>query len=232
MTDRLALPWPSPEPFANRDGRPLRLLAVSDETDASLESDRTRQVLGEIDLVIGCGDLEPAYLGFLADAFKVPLAYVRGNHDVGSAWGAGERGMLPEPLEDGRLHDEDGLPLLGFSGSPIYAPRHGAGAAQQVSDFAMWRRVLRAWPRTVAHRPLLIVSHAAPRGLNDASDVAHRGFPAFRWLLDRVMPPLWLHGHTSLVRRGVDGRCLRHGSTLLLNVTGAVLVELQPPAGA
>jgi hypothetical protein len=228
VTDRLALTWPSPEPFANRDG-PLRLLAVSDETDASLESDRTRHALGQIDVVVGCGDLEPPYLGFLADAFKAPLAYVRGNHDVGSAWGAGERGMLPEPLGDGRLHREDGLSMIGFSGSPIYAPRHGAGAMQQVSDFAMWRRVLGAWPRAVAHRPLLIVSHAAPRGLNDAPDVAHRGFPAFRWLLDRVEPPLWLHGHTSLVRRGVDGRCRRHGATLLVNVTGAVLVELQPP---
>jgi hypothetical protein len=232
LTDRLALIWPSPEPFANRDGRPLRLLAVSDETDASLESDRTRQAIGAIDLVVGCGDLEPPYLGFLADAFKAPLAYVRGNHDVGSAWGAGERGMLPEPLQEGKLHGEDGLPIIGFSGSPIYAPHHGAGAEQQVSDFAMWRRVLAAWPRAASHRPLLIVSHAAPRGLNDAPDVAHRGFPAFRWLLDRVAPPLWLHGHTSLVRRGVDGRCRRHGATLLVNVTGAVLVELQPPPDA
>jgi hypothetical protein len=230
LTDRLALTWPSPEPFANRDGLPVRVLAVSDETDASLESDRTRQVLGELDLVVGCGDLEPPYLAFLADAFKVPLAYVRGNHDVGRAWSVGERAMLPEPLEDGRLHEEDGLSLLGFSGSPIYAPRHGAGAEQQVSDFAMWRRVLRAWPRTLGHGPLLVVSHAAPRGLNDAPDVAHRGFPAFRWLVDRLAPPLWLHGHTSLVRRGVDGRCRRHGSTLLVNVTGAVLVELRPPA--
>jgi len=230
LTDRLTLTWPSPEPFANRAGRPVRLLAVSDETDASLESDRTRQVLGQLDLVIGCGDLEPPYLGFLADAFKAPLAYVRGNHDVGRAWSVGERAMLPEPLADGRVHEEDGLPLIGFSGSPIYAPRHGAGAEQQVSDFGMWRRVLGAWPWTVGRGPLLVLSHAAPRGLNDASDVAHRGFPAFRWLIDRLAPPLWLHGHTSLVRRGVDGRCLRHGSTLLVNVTGAVLVELQPPA--
>lgn len=231
MTDRLSLPWPSPQPFAGRAGRSIRLLAVSDETDASLESRRTREGLGQLDLVIGCGDLEPPYLAFLADAFSAPLAYVRGNHDVGRAWGAGERTMLPEPLVDGRLYAEAGLPLLGFSGSPEYAPRYGPGAEQQVSGFGMWRRVLSAWPRTVRHGPLLLLSHAAPRGLNDASDPAHRGFTAFRWLLERLAPPLWLHGHTSLVRRGLDGRCRRHGRTLLVNVTGAVLVELQPPAG-
>jgi uncharacterized protein len=212
VTDRLTLTWPSPAPFAGRAGRPLRLLAVSDETDASLESSRSRATVGALDLVIGCGDLEPPYLAFLADAFGVPLAYVRGNHDVGRAWGSGEHALLPEPLADGRLHREGGL--------------------QQVSGFAMWRHVLAAWPRTLARGPLLLLSHAAPRGLNDAADPAHRGFPAFRWLLERLAPPLWLHGHTSLVRRGLDGRCLRHGRTLLVNVTGAVLVELQPPGGA
>jgi uncharacterized protein len=230
LTDRLKLTWPSVEPFADRGGRGLRILAVSDETDASLESARTRAVLGGIDLLVGCGDLEPPYLAFLADAFGAPLAYVRGNHDVGRAWGTGEQSVLPEPLRDGRPVEEERLPLLGFSGSPIYAPRYGPAAEQQVSGLAMWQRVLAAWPRTFRHGPLLVLSHAAPRGLNDAPDPAHRGFSAFRWLLDRVAPPLWLHGHTALVRRGLDARCRRHGRTLLVNVTGAVLVELQAPA--
>jgi Icc-related predicted phosphoesterase len=75
-----------------------------------------------------------------------------------------------------------------------------------------------------------MVTHAAPRGLNDAPDLAHRGFTSFRWLLDRLSPPLWLHGHTALVRRGIDGRCVRHDGTMLVNVTGATLVELAPAA--
>lgn len=230
MTDRLSLAWPDPAPFRARDGRPIRLLAVSDEADRTLESDATRGGLAPVDLVIGCGDLEPSYLGFLADAFGVPLAYVRGNHDVGGAWSVGERHMLPEPMADGRVHEEDGLRMLAFSGAPRYAPHGRPGAEQQVSGFGMWSKVLRAWPAAVRRAPLLMVTHAAPRGLNDASDPAHRGFPAFRWLLHRLSPPLWLHGHTSLVRRGIDDRCARNGSTLLLNVTGAVLVELTPPA--
>lgn len=230
MTDRLVLPWPDPAPFRRRDGRPIRILAVSDESDPALDAERTRVAIGRLDMIVGCGDLEPPYLAFLADAFGVPLHYVRGNHDVGASWGATEREVLPEPLADGRIVDEAGIRLLPFSGSPRYAPHGRAGVEQQTSGAAMWRKVLASWPGAVRRPPVLLVTHAAPRGLNDAPDQAHRGFDAFRWLLQRLSPPLWLHGHTSLVRRGVDGRSVRHGATLIVNVTGATLVELAPPA--
>lgn len=228
MTDRLRIPWPDPAPFIDRDGRPLRLLAVSDEVDATLESERTRQAIGPIDLIVGCGDLEPDYLSFLADAFGVPMRFVRGNHDVGAAWSETRRAMTPEPLDDGRVVTEDGLRLVGFSGSPIYSARGLERGQQQVSGGAMWWRVLTAWPGIARRKPMLVLSHAAPQGLNDAPDQAHRGFGAFRWLVDRIRPPLWLHGHTSLVRRGIDARTIRHDGTLLVNVTGATLVELTP----
>lgn len=230
MTDRLVLPWSDPRPFRGRPGRPIRILAVSDEVDTALEVEGTRTAMGALDMIVGCGDLEPPYLAFLADGFGVPLHYVRGNHDVGASWGATERAVLPEPMADGRIVDEAGVRLLPFAGSPRYAPHGRPGVEQQVSGFTMWRRVLPAWPRAVGRRPLIVVSHAAPRGLNDATDQAHRGFPAFRWLLDRLAPPLWLHGHTALVRRGIDARCVRHHGTLIVNVTGATLVELVPPA--
>ncbi|HET6380797.1 MAG TPA: metallophosphoesterase [candidate division Zixibacteria bacterium] len=228
MTTRLRLTWPDAGAFAGRGGRPIRLLAVSDEVDPSLESEATRRGITPVDAVIGCGDLEPPYLGFLADAFGAPLHYVRGNHDVGRSWAEGER-ELPDPLPDGRVVTEDGLRLLGFSGSPRYAPYLPGRTEQQVSAGGMWWRVLRALPGALPARPLLLVTHAAPRGLNDAPDEAHRGFGALRWLVDRVRPPLWLHGHTALVRRGLDDRTVRHDGTLLVNVTGAVVIDLCPP---
>jgi hypothetical protein len=231
MTDRLQLVWPDPRPFAPRDGQPIRLLAVSDEVDSSLESTLTRERMGPIDMVLGAGDLEPPYLSFLADAFGVPLLFVRGNHDVGGAWAPSERMQLPEPLADGRIQEEDGVRLLPFSGSPRYAPHGRADVEMQVSAFNMWRRVLGSWPAATRRRPLLVLTHAAPRGLNDAPDNAHRGFGAFRWLVDRISPPLWLHGHTALVRRGIDARTMRRNGTLLVNVTGATLIELVSPNG-
>lgn len=228
MTQRLRVPWPDQALWAARGDRPVRLLAVSDEPDPSLDSEGTRRSVGQIDLIVGCGDLEPDYLSFLADAFCVPLRYVRGNHDVGAAWRHEQRAMLPDPLPDGVVQQEAGIALVGFSGSARYSE-----SEMERSSIEMWLRVLGAWRgmRAASRRgPWLVISHAAPRGLNDAPDLAHRGFPAFRFLAERLSPALWLHGHTALVRRGVDGRCARLGTTLFYNCTGASVVELVPPA--
>jgi uncharacterized protein len=224
MTDRMRLTWPDPTPFVARDGRPIRILAVSDEPDATLDSAQNRERIGTVDLIVGAGDLEPDYLSFVTDAFHAPLRYVRGNHDVGAAWSATRRALLPEPMRDGRVVEEAGLRLLGFSGSPVYNQRN-----MQVSSLSMWAKVVGSWASAQRARPLIVVSHAPPRGFNDDPDVAHRGFTAFRWLVDRLSPPLWLHGHTALVRRGIDDRCMRHDGTLFYNCTGATLIELQPP---
>lgn len=228
MTDRLTLPWPDPEPFAGRAGRPIRILAVSDEPDASLDAAATRRRIGDVDLVIGAGDLEPDYLGFVADAFDAPLRYVRGNHDVGPAWSASRRSLLPEPMRDGRVVTEAGVRLLGFSGSPVYNDDRG----MQVTGLGMWSKAIGSWSAAQRARPLIVITHAPPRDMNDDTDRAHRGFTAFRWLVARLSPPLWLHGHTALVRRGIDARCARHEGTLFYNCTGATLVELTPPEPA
>ncbi|HET9417106.1 MAG TPA: metallophosphoesterase [Candidatus Limnocylindria bacterium] len=224
MTDRLRVRWPDPEPFRERDGRPIRILAVSDEPDPSLDSAATREGLGTVDLVIGAGDLEPDYLGFVTDAVHAPLRYVRGNHDVGSAWGHTERMLLPESMPDGVPVTEAGLRLIGFSGSPRYNER-----GMQVGSIGMWAKVLRAWPRANRLRPIIVVTHAPPRDVNDDDDLAHRGFKAFRWLAERLDPPLWLHGHTALVRRGIDDRIATMNGTTFYNCTGSTLIELMPP---
>lgn len=224
MTERLQVRWPDPLPFVAVGGRPIRILAVSDEPDLSMDSAVTRQRIGAVDLIIGAGDLEPDYLSFVADAFHAPLRYVRGNHDVGSAWSHTRRTLLPEPMRDGKVVEEVGLRLLGFSGSPIYNER-----GMQVSSLGMWARVLGSWSAAQRARPVIVVTHAPPRDVNDDDDRPHRGFTSFRWLADRLGPPLWLHGHTALVRRGIDDRTATHNGTLFYNCTGATLVELLPP---
>ena len=224
MTDRLSVRWPDPTPFANRDGRPIRVLAVSDEPDPTLDSEVTRERIGAVDFIVGAGDLQPEYLLFVADAFHAPLHFVRGNHDVGAAWAHSERRHLPEPMPDGAIVAEAGIRLLGFSGSPRYNER-----GMQVSSLGMWLKVLGTGLSGWRHRPLLLVTHAPPRDVNDDRDPAHRGFTAFRWLARRLAPPLWLHGHTALVRRGIDDRTAELNGTLFYNCTGATLIELTPP---
>jgi hypothetical protein len=218
---RLKLPWPDPDAFEQHPDGTIRLLAVSDDVDPALQNSATRESLGRIDLIVGCGDLEPDYLAFLGDAFVAPLAYVRGNHDHGAAW-ADHADHVPEPLPDGVPFRENGLRLCGLN----WPERRGD--AGQRDEATAWRQAAGAVVRTLADRggPLLMVSHAPPHGAGDvAEDPFHAGFAAYRWLARRLRPPLWLHGHTP-VAAAREWSC-SVGPTTYLNVTGAALVELQ-----
>jgi Icc-related predicted phosphoesterase len=223
---RITVAWPDNRPFVERDGRPIRLLAVSDEREPALEVEANRAGIAPIDGIVGAGDLDPRWLAFLADAFTAPLVYVRGNHDLGGDWDE-RQPVVPEPLRAGATDRLAGLRVAGFEW-----PNAGSDHNGRRPDVA-WRHVLRfGWDRLV-HRgrgrgePLLVISHAAPEGAGDAPDLYHRGFGAYRWLLERVRPPLWLHGHTTTA--SVPSLVVQSGNTTVVNVTGAVLVELTAP---
>ena len=59
----------------------MRILAISDEVVRWMYSPALRERVGEIDLVISCGDLPIYYLEYIASSLNAPCAYVRGNHD-------------------------------------------------------------------------------------------------------------------------------------------------------
>jgi len=224
---RIQVVWPDERPFAGRRGRPVRFLAVSDEPDPALEHAVNRDALGQIDGIVGCGDLEATWLSFLGDAFDVPLVFVRGNHDHGGAWNH-EAVMVPAALRSGHIQSLAGIAIGGLEwpGVDLVGNRRRSWLA--------WRQTLDLMRRTVLGRltgqrgPILVISHAAPKGAGDAStDAYHVGFGAYRWLLDRLRPPVWLHGHTTTAL--VHQLSVQAGPTTVINVTGAVLVDLCPP---
>jgi Icc-related predicted phosphoesterase len=200
------------------DRDPVRLLAVSDERDRALEFERNRAEIGRLHAVVGCGDLDPDYLAFLGDAFRVPLLYVRGNHDRGANWQA-RREELPGSL--GPQYEKiDGVSVVGLSW-----PGDDRGTQAPRDEFAAWRQVIPLGFRAPRTRPLIVISHVPPLGLGDSpEDSYHRGFAAYHWLCRRLRPTLWLHGHTSMAAAR-DWR-VTWGETTLANVTGSVLVEL------
>jgi Icc-related predicted phosphoesterase len=78
-------------------------------------------------------------------------------------------------------------------------------------------------------RTWLVFSHAPPLGCGDTpTDPYHVGFRSYRLLLERLSPPLWLHGHTACSDR--SDRTVSTAQTLLVNVTGSYLIELCPPS--
>lgn len=225
MIRRLRIAWPDPRPFEGRAGRSIRLLAASDDPEPALHHQVNRDDLGPLDGILGCGDLEPEWLTFLADAFHAPLVYVRGNHDRGGGWK--ERPLLvPGWLPAGRIEGVAGIRIVGLEWPGVDEP------GNRRRPWLAWRQVLRIARRLVQARlwrtPLIVISHVPPAGFGDTPDDRyHVGFGAYRWLLRRLAPPVWLHGHTTTA--SVPRLVEQAGTTVVANVTGALLVELTPP---
>jgi hypothetical protein len=229
MTRTLTVVWPDRKPFEGRDGAPIRLLAVSDDVDPALDYAINREKIGHVDAIVGAGDLEPSYLAFLGDAFCTHVAYIRGNHDRGGHW---METLIdaPQPLSSGEL-----VEVLGITVAPFEWPGLRQDRATRNEPRA-WLDVLRISRSLFVRRlrgrrgPVLVLSHAPPRGVGDCeSDPYHVGFAGYRWLLERIRPPLWLHGHTTPASVA-DWRD-RLGPSVVANVTGSVLVELSRLSG-
>lgn len=221
MTRRVSLEWSDPGPFRGRDGRPIRILAASDEPDPALDFGGNREALGRIDLVVGAGDLSPERVQFLGDAFPAPLVYVRGNHDHGGPWPALDK--LP-PASTGI--DRRTLPGVNLLTLPW--PPSGDGSARR-DEGAAWRQVIRSLGLRLlipGSRPWVVISHVPPRDAGDTpGDPYHVGFRAYRLVLQRLRPRLWIHGHTT--RAASPNPVVDHDRTTLINVTGSALVELR-----
>lgn len=223
MTRHLSIEWPDAAPFRDRGGAPIRLLAVSDQVDPALEDERSRRAVGPIDLIVGCGDLDCEQLAFLADGFNAPLVYVVGNHDSAARWEA-SRAYCPDAIRSAAVRHEAGLSIAGLS----WPGQRGPGAHR--SEGGAWRQALRlAWRRFGRPGPVIVLSHVPPRGAGDLPSRAgyHCGFRGYSWLMRRLEPPLWLHGHTPLA--AASEWHIQRGSTTLVNVTGAVVIEIWPP---
>ena len=222
MTRRVSLVWQDPRPFRGRNGRPIRILAASDEPDPALDIARNREALGTIDLVVGAGDLSPEQVQFLGDAFPAPLLYVRGNHDRGGGWPALERLPVAAAGIANRVLPGVEVLALPWPGLDDGSTKRDEGSA--------WRQVLRAVGLRLVlpgGKPWIVVSHAPPRDAGDTpDDPYHVGFAAYRAVLERLRPRLWLHGHTTSAAS--PNPVLERGGTTLINVTGSALVELRP----
>jgi len=220
----------------------VRVLAVSDEVDEALAAD-PGAVRGA-QLILACGDLPFEYLGSLMNALDVPLVFVPGNHDPdvsgyrSSRAGLTLRAGLPArpPWPDGAVNadsqivDMAGLRLAGLGGCRRYSQ-----GPNQYTDWQQARRARalrrRAWwrRRRDGRRVDVLLAHAPPRGVGDGDDPAHRGFRALPGLVAALQPAALLHGHVHPY--GAPVRAGRLGNTVVCNVTGWHLLEIEPGAG-
>jgi predicted phosphodiesterase len=173
----------------------VRILALSDRVVSMVNGQEIQRQFGDVDLLLGCGDLPADYLEYALTALNVPLIYVAGNHDP-------ERLRVPGGMDaDGRLLEEQGLRILGFGGSRRYKPEGRNQYTEAEMAAKVYRKLIPLMPAIVAGRPAfdILLAHSPPRGIHDAEDPAHRGFTVFRRLLRWAKPPLMVHGHTHVV---------------------------------
>lgn len=211
----------------------MKILALSDQVVEHLYSPLVKERFGDVDLVVGCGDLPNYYLDYIVSMLNVPLALVPGNHDLPVAPLHSDQG--PESSGgprwsaniDGSVVQEQGVLMAGLGGSIRYRP----DGIHQYTQAEMAGRVLKLAPRLywnrIRHGRFLdiLVTHAPPRGIHDAEDPAHVGFQVFNRFIARFRPRYLLHGHSHVYRR-CDVTTTLVGPTTIINVYPYRLIEV------
>ena len=199
----------------------FRILSLSDQVVERMYSSHIKSMFPEVDLILSCGDLPYYYLEFILDTLNAPMYYVHGNHDPEVE--IGDHGERKQPWGAENLHgkiiEHKGIILLGYEGSIRYSNRN-----HQYTQLEMWLQVLRnipglLWNRIRKGRYLdILVTHSPARGLGDEEDRAHKGFKAFRWVIERFKPRYHLHGHVHRYDRNQPASQQYH-ETIILNVS-------------
>ena len=196
----------------------MKILAVSDEISPKFWDHFQKDSLLGYDLIISCGDLKAEYLSFLVTMARCPVLYVHGNHD--------ERYSYEPPLGCDCIEDKivefNGIKILGLGGSYRYHP-----GSWQYTEKEMRRRI-----RTLRYQLWrtggvdVVVSHAPIEGVGDGQDIAHKGFAAFRELVEKYKPKYWLHGHMHLNYGQDKIRERVLGETKVINAYGYAELEI------
>ena len=96
-------------------------------------------------------------------------------------------------IED-KIYVYKGVRILGLGGSMRYKP-----GTHQYTQTQMHRRVRKLWWRLKYNQGFdILLTHSPAYRLNDGEDLPHRGFEAFRMLLDKYKPSFFVHGHVHL----------------------------------
>lgn len=210
----------------------MKILALSDEVVESLYRPEIKDRFGDVDVILGCGDLPFFYLEFMVTILGKPLYYVHGNHDKPSQY-----------LSDGRIIDRaEGCESLENKVVQIKAAGNSALVAglggsirynvgpHQFTQAEMNGRLLNLSPALLTNRVRhgrfldILIAHAPPRGIHESGDFAHTGFEAFCTLMDRFRPKYLLHGHSHVYRNDAV-TTTRYKDTQVLNVYPYRLIE-------
>jgi Icc-related predicted phosphoesterase len=206
----------------------VKILVVSDEVVERLYSLCGSGHFGDVDLILGCGDLPYPYLENLLTMLNLPLFYVPGNHDP----------VYNPENTLARVEGGSNLDLKvtryktfligGFGGSVRYRPDGTNQHSQTDAYFRAFRMLPRLWlNRSKYGRYLdILITHSPPFGIHDDDTQAHQGLKAINWLLRLVKPRYHFHGHTHFQRGNLSPSETTHGLTKIVNVFPYKIIEV------
>ena len=207
----------------------MKILTISDVVHDLVQSPNIAERFKDVDLVLSCGDLPFDYLEYVVTMLGKRLCYVYGNHAQRKVLQSdGKKKVAPEGCENihRRVIEHKGVLIAGLEGSLRY--NNGPHQHTQAQMFwYTWRMAPRLWwnKRRYGRSVDILITHAAPFGIQDGQDRCHRGFQAFLDFINRYKPRYLIHGHTHLYRQDAN-RATRYGDTIVLNTYGYQVIEI------
>lgn len=211
----------------------MRALVICDKVEPRLYSPSIKERVGDIDLIISCGDLPFYYIEFIVSMLNKPCFFVFGNHGHVVEYQGEDWIKRTSPGGAQNLHVQTAkvgpLLLAGLEGSMRYnrAPHF------QYTDGQMWANVIRLMPKLLWNRIRygrwldVLVAHSPPKGIHDKEDRAHQGFSSFLTFMRWFKPRYLLHGHIHLYRNNTITET-QYDLTQVINVYPFRILELEP----
>lgn len=209
----------------------MRILTISDKIVPSLYSAGIRSQIGDVDLILSCGDLPYYYVDYIVSMLDKPAYFVYGNHEnTAEYWSNNTVMNAPGGAINlhGRTFCERGLLLAGLEGSIRYNK-----APFQYTDSEMWGIIAGMIPGLLHNRLRygrwldVLVTHSPPRGIHDETDRAHTGFKSFLAFMRYFRPRYLLHGHIHIYRNDTI-TTTRYLETDVMNVYPYRILEIDP----
>ncbi len=221
----------------------MKILCVSDYKDPLIYSANLKSRYRDVMLILGAGDLDLDYYGFIVSSLNKPLFFIFGNHNLNrigeykkefagyEAEFKYERELMKPSYGatyiGGRVINLGGVIFAGLGGSK----RYNRGL-NQYSEFGMLRYILKLVPKLLFNKLFhgryldILLTHSPPEGIHDKDDPCHRGFRIFLWFMRTFKPKYLIHGHVHLYNIN-DNRKTMYHSTTVVNAYGHIVIDTE-----
>ena len=220
----------------------MKILCVADHKDPLIYSPNLKERYKDVDLILGAGDLDLDFYGYIVSVLNKPLLFIFGNHNLKyfGQYSAAKREMLynkkfpfifppsfGSEYIDGKVVKRKNLIIAGLGGVRRYN-----NGNNQFSEKQMWLRIFKLIPKLIINKIFrgryldILLTHAAPLGIHDQEDACHKGFKSFLWFLRKFSPKYLVHGHIHIYDNN-QKRKTKYFNTIIINAYNHIILDTE-----